>query len=821
MPLDPVTAVGLGAGILQIIDFTTKLVDAGREITQSLNGATVEHCDIEAVTRSLVLLLRQVSDVQGGSGDQPWSVRIRSVGDRNMDNLTKGCGGVASELLEALNGLKITGKKTAWRSTLQALKTVWAENKIQSVRTRLAEYRMGIHTALLVSLRERVDDITPSLLLSLDNGTVIDQLKRDILKAIKEVQQGSGIDTSREVFKSLKARRRRDSMFSDTLVQNIAKKSSGVFLWVALVVRSLLNDLTNRDRMSDLERRLNELPDDLESFYQKIFDSIMNDGFYRQHACQLFRLVDVARGHLTVLGLSFADEDEDVSVKNALQSPISVLSPEVLDDRIEQARRQLNSCCKGLLEVPSFEYDESGNGSSVPWMRLVTYLHRTALDFLRSPQVDMRIRESAGEFNPSAPLLISSLMMIKTWSETRESTRKNLAEFGRLSLQYAEDLDDSGHPYQNALLDEVGRALYENGGSAIWEKVDGLTSEKPLLAKTFLELASQKHLSTFVSSKILSSNPIVVFLDQKDRPLLDRIVTQCKAYPSFRQPEFARDDPFLPAVPNLALVRHLLESGTNPNDEVKYDGSGRTIWENVLKGCVSAASTNRELMNPEFVKTDLIPRLEMWASVVKEFLKFGADTRMNRNSQQGSLIRQAFGELLSQRAKELEKMMSRKDKRLSLKERMENFITPLGKHVPSSLMDKIPLGILDKRARASMPTTYNVKALGRARHDRVKLPGRSVPITRDLGTGYLPFDGRAQILTVENQDRLKIGPGALSIPPDYVARTGERPGMPPTSAVTQDMGLSLSSLQLGQPNELIQGRVRDEVAADEFEGEYV
>ncbi|TLD14090.1 uncharacterized protein PgNI_03108 [Pyricularia grisea] len=65
MPLDPVTAVGLGAGILQIIDFTTKLVDAGREITQSLNGATVEHCDIEAVTRSLVLLLRQVVGFSG------------------------------------------------------------------------------------------------------------------------------------------------------------------------------------------------------------------------------------------------------------------------------------------------------------------------------------------------------------------------------------------------------------------------------------------------------------------------------------------------------------------------------------------------------------------------------------------------------------------------------------------------------------------------------------------------------------------------------------------------------------------------------------
>ncbi|KAL8350112.1 hypothetical protein RB601_001392 [Gaeumannomyces tritici] len=168
------------------------------------------------------------------------------------------------------------------------------------------------------------------------------------------------VDSSFQSSSGFVALRRREPAFSDTQIGNIAKKSSGVFLWVTLVVRSLLNGLTNRDRIRDLQRRLEELPSSLEDFCQKIFDSIMSDTLYQEHACQLFRLVGVADGHLTVLGLSFADEDEDedTSLTNALHLPIAPLSGAEIGDRMELAKKQLNSCCKGLLEVPRVEYDE-------------------------------------------------------------------------------------------------------------------------------------------------------------------------------------------------------------------------------------------------------------------------------------------------------------------------------------------------------------------------------------------------------------------------------------------------------------------------------
>jgi hypothetical protein len=44
------------------------------------------------------------------------------------------------------------------------------------------------------------------------------------------------------------------------LIEEIANKVAGVFLWVYLVVRSLLDGLSNADRMSDLVNRLESLP---------------------------------------------------------------------------------------------------------------------------------------------------------------------------------------------------------------------------------------------------------------------------------------------------------------------------------------------------------------------------------------------------------------------------------------------------------------------------------------------------------------------------------------------------------------------------------
>jgi len=52
------------------------------------------------------------------------------------------------------------------------------------------------------------------------------------------------------------------------LVREIATKADDVFLWVKLVVVSLLRGLQNKDNDSDLQKRLMELPNDLSALYE-------------------------------------------------------------------------------------------------------------------------------------------------------------------------------------------------------------------------------------------------------------------------------------------------------------------------------------------------------------------------------------------------------------------------------------------------------------------------------------------------------------------------------------------------------------------------
>lgn len=154
--MDPLNAVSLAASILQFVEFTAKLVNDGRQIYDSTQGATLENCDLEAVTQSLVLITRQISH---NTHDDPSVGHHGPIVDpdapteQNLNDLGASCQDVAKELLDAPEHLKAPVSRNRWTSIVDALKTVWARGKIQGLRNRLDQYRFGINTALLVSLR--------------------------------------------------------------------------------------------------------------------------------------------------------------------------------------------------------------------------------------------------------------------------------------------------------------------------------------------------------------------------------------------------------------------------------------------------------------------------------------------------------------------------------------------------------------------------------------------------------------------------------------------------------------------------------------------
>ena len=146
----------------------------------------------------------------------------------------------------------------------------------------------------------------------------------------------------------------REMEYAGQLLEDIAQKSASVFLWVNLVVNSLLNGLSNRDRVSDLQRRLSFLPPNLEKLYQKILDNL--DPFYLEYASQLFQLVREAREPPSILCISLADEE----LYSVLKRRIALFNDEEIRIRVKVTKQRLNSRCKGLLEVVS-ELEHSDN----------------------------------------------------------------------------------------------------------------------------------------------------------------------------------------------------------------------------------------------------------------------------------------------------------------------------------------------------------------------------------------------------------------------------------------------------------------------------
>lgn len=244
---------------------------------------------------------------------------------------------------------------------------------------------------------------------------------------------------------------RREPQFANQLIENVVSKASGVFLWVNLVVESLLAGMSYGDRTSDLQRRLDLLPPDLENLYEKILKSL--DPFYLEHAAQLFRYVEESRDPPSLLLLSFADEE---TTESAIDRPIEPVSQEDQSLRADTMRRRLNSRCKGFLEVGRSSYNNRGNNEET-----VQYLHRTVKDYLTSEEAQTTLRTALKpSFDVHLNLLVGSLAYLKTVDNDRQILKRKNGNFwarARICLDTAAQVRSSSRAKKILLLDELDR----------------------------------------------------------------------------------------------------------------------------------------------------------------------------------------------------------------------------------------------------------------------------------------------------------------------------------------------------------------------------
>ena len=109
-----------------------------------------------------------------------------------------------------------------------------------------------------------------------------------------------------QLFSQLRAR---EEERCDKLVREVVDKANGVFLWVFLIVRSLLQGLTNVDRIVDLQKRLRYLPADLETYFEHMLGTL--EDFYKQQTAQTFQIALHALESLSLTTYVMLDELDD------------------------------------------------------------------------------------------------------------------------------------------------------------------------------------------------------------------------------------------------------------------------------------------------------------------------------------------------------------------------------------------------------------------------------------------------------------------------------------------------------------------------------
>ena len=216
-----------------------------------------------------------------------------------------------------------------------------------------------------------------------------------------------------------------EAWYADKLIEDVVSKGAGVFLWVAMVVSSLLAGITNADRIEDLQRRLELIPPDLESLYGRILAA--SESFYHEHRAHMIVLMEPAKGALPLLVFALADESNF--------SSLTMLPPEpmrstVLDTRMNAMHRRLNSRWKGLLEVSN-----EGPANMVP-KPVVEYLHRSVKDFVQSSRMqDYLSMYTNPSFDPHFQLCLAYCGYVKAQQD--ESNRLINA---RLALLHAKQV---------------------------------------------------------------------------------------------------------------------------------------------------------------------------------------------------------------------------------------------------------------------------------------------------------------------------------------------------------------------------------------------
>lgn len=393
----------------------------------------------------------------------------------------------------------------------------------------------------------------------------------------------------------------REGPAASELLSEVSHKASGVFLWVKLVVISLTEGLQNHDRISDLRRRLDLLPADLEQLYRHMLGSMLP--LYQQQASCFFQIVlrstEVQQElPMTLRQLSYAEELDPIASSKSQHLALP-MTQELA--RCEATERRVRSRCCGLIEVQD-RTDDKQNFR-------IGFLHKTVAEFLRNDTVWAHIVSLTNNtlFECNISLLSSCICELKVSILSTEFGIDKRTLMLDYCLKYARLAEDTSMTPQTSLLGDLDNTMQlyfisANRDPSTWTR-------KMFDLSTFLALAIQSGLSLYVAEKIEEDHAIARSDDGND------YLYQALAI-------FLNGNGAIPMRHFAEIITCLLKRGADPNAlSGWFSGTGGVPWQLLLNKAVSLTWAKTAF----HAKAEAGDYGKLFADVLQQFIASGAD----------------------------------------------------------------------------------------------------------------------------------------------------------------------------------------------------
>ncbi|KAK3986477.1 hypothetical protein QBC44DRAFT_384058 [Cladorrhinum sp. PSN332] len=247
----------------------------------------------------------------------------------------------------------------------------------------------------------------------------------------------------------------------DEVVTQIVDKSFGVFLWVVLVVRSLLVGLHNWDSFEELLLRLEELPSDLKDLYAHMLRRLAPE--YRHQASEAFQLCLLALDKQNDPRL-FPPRQLHFAQANMYDEEKMKVLPYSEEEEARLCKAvegRLRSRCYGLVELKSAKAEMKNYAETTLQQVSVEFIHRSAVEFLRLPDVFRGLLSltEGTSFNPVLQMFRSCLLLCKTLEEKVGPSESLVRFYTYSAMEYASLAEEAGTPVPAKHLEELDKTF--------------------------------------------------------------------------------------------------------------------------------------------------------------------------------------------------------------------------------------------------------------------------------------------------------------------------------------------------------------------------